>query len=118
MDGSGTENCEAIDMSLAQSATILAAFITASAAIVVGYLANSHRRQLQQNVQERRLKAYEGLWAVTGTAAGIRSRGEWAGGPLTCQERRKLFDDMTEWYYGKSGGIFLPPQTRELYLTV
>ncbi|MCV2488540.1 hypothetical protein OF117_04120 [Geodermatophilus sp. YIM 151500] len=109
-------------MTLDDSATIIAAIvsgsITGSAAIVVGYLASSRRRQLKKDVQGRRLTAYEGLWAVTGTAAGVRARGDWAGGPLDKRERRELFDKMTEWYYGKSGGIFLAPKTRELYLAV
>src|SRR4051794_36104082 len=106
MRRSGVADKKVIDMSLTESATIIAAFITASAALLVGYLEHSRHRQLKKDIQERRLVAYEGLWAVTGTAAGIRARGQWAGGPLDGWERRELFDDMTEWYYAKSGGIF------------
>jgi len=99
-------------------ATIFAACVSAAAVVAVGYLANSLHRQLRHGVQERRLAAYEGLWAVTRVCATIRARGQWAGGPLTEDERRKLFNDMTHWYYGKSGGIYLTPNTRSLFLKV
>jgi hypothetical protein len=96
-----------IDVSVA--ATVIAACVGAAAVLVGAYLTNSLGRRLKQGVQERRLAAYEGLWAVTGVAATIRLRGEWAGGPLTEKERRELFDAMTKWYYRTSGGIFLSP---------
>jgi hypothetical protein len=67
-------------------------------------------------VQERQLDAYEGLWAVTGVAATIRLKGDWAGGALTENERHELFHTMTGWYYGSSGGIYLSPRARSLYL--
>lgn len=100
-------------------ANILAACVTAVAAIAVGYLgylANSLHRQLKRGVQERQLTAYEGLWAVTGVAAAIRIKGHWAGGALTEGERHELFREMTHWYYGRRGGIYLSPHVRSLYL--
>ena len=100
-------------------ANILTASVTAVAAIAVGhfgYLANSLHRQLKRGVQERQLTAYEGLWAVTGAAVTIRVKGPWAGGALTEDERHKLFQDMTRWYYDRSGGIYLCPHVRSLYL--
>jgi hypothetical protein len=103
-----------IDVSVA--ATVIAACVGAAAVLVGAYLTNSLGRRLKQGVQERRLAAYEGLWAVTGVAATIRLRGEWAGGPLTENERRELFDAMTKWYYRTSGGIFLSPRARPVYL--
>ena len=97
--------------------TILAACVGAIAALVSAYLANSLSRRLKQGVQDRRLAAYEGLWAVTGAAATIRLKGDWAGGPLIEEERRDLFHAMTKWYYGTGSGIFLSPMARDVYLT-
>lgn len=60
--------------------SIIAGFIVAAAALAAAYLANSLSRRLRQGVQDRRIKAYEGLWIVSRPAATIRLRGDWAGG--------------------------------------
>jgi hypothetical protein len=103
-------------------ATVLASFVSAAALVFVALQANSLNRQLNtqlsQGVQKQRLIAYRGLWAATEKASGMRGEGHWAGGPLSENERRELFDALTRWYYGDSGGIFLYPKTRALYLKV
>jgi hypothetical protein len=97
-------------------ATILAACVGAAAALASAYLANSVSRRLKLGVQDRRVKAYEQLWAVTGVAATTRLKGDWAGGPLSEDERCRLFHASTEWYYGTGSGLFLSRRTRDLYL--
>jgi hypothetical protein len=107
-------------MSVSVAVTLLAACVSAAAVVFAAWLANSlHRqlkRQLKLGVQERQLTAYEGLWAATEKAAAVRARGAWAGGPLSEKERCEVFHEMTRWYYRKSGGIYLYPKTRHLYL--
>jgi hypothetical protein len=36
--------------------------------------------------------------------------------PMKLKERRKLYDEMTDWYYGQGNGMLLTPVTRQLYL--
>jgi len=111
-----------VDMSVSAAATILAACVSAAAVVFAAWLANSLqrqlKRQLKQGVQEQQLKAYEGLWAATENAAAVREKGDWAGGPLSEKERGELFHEITKWYYGKAGGIYLAPKTRCIYLRV
>ena len=83
------------------------------------YFAHALRRRLKQQVEERRLDAYLALWPVLRVAASTRSEGEWAGGPLTGQERKELYEATTDWYYGtgeaKPYGPFLTARARRVY---
>jgi hypothetical protein len=83
------------------------------------YYAHALRRRMKQEVAERRLDAYLSLWPVLRVAASTRSEGDWAGGPLTGDERKQLFDATTDWYYGKGEtkpyGPFLTPRARGVY---
>jgi hypothetical protein len=83
------------------------------------YFAHALRRRLKQQVEERRLDAYLTLWPVLRVAASTRSEGQWAGGPLTDEERKDLFEATTDWYYGnadaKAYGPFLTARARRVY---
>lgn len=39
-------------------------------------------------------------------------------GPLKREEARKLYLEMTHWYWGSGNGLLLPDDTKELYLKV
>jgi hypothetical protein len=79
------------------------------------YLGNSIKRRTRAEVQAavaaKRLPAYASLWKTTKVASPMRA------GPLTAQERRALFDEMTDWYYDGGQGMLMTEQTRNIYLT-
>ena len=78
------------------------------------YLAYNLRRQLQLKIVDRRLESYASLWALMEVAGPWRIE---AGlNPISVLERKELFDNMTNWYFGSGNGMMLAPTTRELYL--
>lgn len=96
--------------------------VTAVITVVLGaaglYLAHSVRRrtnqQIQLNVADKRFTAYAALWTETKAAPGMRTlTGE---GFLKPEERRRLADRLTEWYYEKGNGMFLSEETRKVFL--
>jgi hypothetical protein len=100
----------------------LVKIVVPTAATLVGlYFANAFRLRTRQQILERRVDAYVAFWPATRTAASTRLRGDWAGGPLTQDERRSIFDASTDWYYGtpdnpKGYGVFLSDRARRVYL--
>ncbi|MBB3188946.1 hypothetical protein [Halomonas cerina] len=97
--------------------TEIAAIAGPIVALIGAYLAYSHRRQIKLQVAEKRLAAYEALWDKMGIASPVRLT-EWKAEPLTQQEREKLFDDFTAWYFKNGNGMFLGGRTRSVYLRV
>lgn len=90
------------------------------AAIVVAitgiYFANSFRRRSKFELAEARRIAYAELWEITGLAAPTRlSRG--VDGLLTPNERSRLMQEMTNWYYRDGQGMLLSKRTRSMYLS-
>jgi hypothetical protein len=96
--------------------------VTAGITVALGaaglYLAHSVRRrtnqQIQLNVADKRFAAYAALWAETKAAPGMHTlTGE---GPLKPDERRRLADRLTEWYYDNGNGMLLSEETRKVFL--
>lgn len=81
------------------------------------YLAHSLRRQLAERVAEKRLAAYAALWdKMSGTSPVRLTR--WRPEPLTKEERQKLFDDFTAWYFEQGYGMLFGGGTRTIFLVV
>ncbi len=78
------------------------------------YYAYNHRRQVQLQIADHRFEAYAGLWSIMKVAAPMRTP---EGGSLRSDERGRLFDQMTDWYFDGGHGMLLEPLTREMYLT-
>jgi hypothetical protein len=94
------------------------AVITAALGVAGLYFANSIRRRTNQetqlNVAAKRFEAYAALWAETKAAAGMRAlTGQ---GALTLDERRRLAERLTDWYYDKGNGMLLSEETRKVFL--
>jgi hypothetical protein len=87
-------------------ATLLAAII----ALIGAYVGVSLRRQLKNQVSERRLTAYAALWQAMEKAAPSRQK------PLTESERSELFDKLTSWYYSNGFGMCLTSGCRNVFL--
>lgn len=85
---------------------------------VIGfYLAHSYRCKIALSVAEKRLAAYSALWRRMNIASPTRLS-EWWNEPLTPEEREKLFNDFTQWYYENGNGMLLGGGTRNIYLRV
>lgn len=85
---------------------------------VVGlYLVHSYRRQIALSVAEKRLAAYSALWSRMNIASPARLT-EWWNEPLTLEEREKLFNEFTQWYFENGNGMLLGGGTRTMYLRV
>jgi hypothetical protein len=80
------------------------------------YLVHSHRRQTRVRLAEARRSAYSQLWEATGLAAPTRLDGHGTAGLLTPDERRRLYQRLTSWYYREGNGMLLESTTRQLYL--
>jgi hypothetical protein len=83
------------------------------------YLANSYRRQVKQKTTDGRIGAYSRLWEITEVATPMREKSWHVGkprGPLTLDERKELYKDLTDWYYQNGNGMFLGDSTRRIYL--
>jgi hypothetical protein len=83
------------------------------------YLAESVRRktraEIEAQVAERRLAAYGAVWEKTKVVMTMR---EHAGmGVPTEADRRRLYDELTAWYFQEGNGMVLAEDTRNVYLT-
>jgi hypothetical protein len=88
---------------------------TTTVIAVVGlYLANGYRRQSRVRLAEARRSAYAQLWEKTMLAAPTRLEG--AEGALRLEERTRLHQDLTNWYYRNGNGMLLDNRTRRIYL--
>jgi hypothetical protein len=89
-------------------------FSNAALAGVGIYLAHNLRRQLQLKIVDHRLNSYTLLWSLMERAGPWRI--ESGLRPISAEERKELYDNMTSWYYGSGNGMLLAPLTREIYL--
>jgi hypothetical protein len=80
------------------------------------YLTHSLRRQQSLKVAAQRVEAYRPLWELLKVVR--RSRLEDGTGALTRDEARKLYDDLSAWYYGSGNGMFFTRTTAGLYAEV
>jgi hypothetical protein len=94
--------------------------ISSLVALIGLYLAHSYRRQQRLRIAERRLDSYGELWALMEVARPTRIKDVSVDreGPLKRDEARKLYQDMTHWYFGSGNGLLLPDATKDLYLKV
>jgi hypothetical protein len=94
--------------------------ITTLIALIGLHLAHSYRRQQRLRIAERRLDAYGELWALMEVARPTRVKDVSVDreGPLTRKEARKLYQEMTHWYFGSGNGLLVPDTTKQLYLEV
>jgi len=92
----------------------LAKVLIPAAATLVGlYFANAFKRRTRQEVLERRVDAYVAFWPVMNIAASTRLDGPWAGGPLTSDERRAIFEESSA--HIRIGLDYLPAVARRLH---
>jgi hypothetical protein len=94
--------------------------VTLLLGLVTAYIGLSIRQKRRQeiavNVADHRLDAYAALWSKIPLSPELRKlRSE---PPLTPNERREIFDQLTAWYYGEGHGMMLGASTRSIYLTV
>jgi hypothetical protein len=94
--------------------------VTLLLGLVTAYIGLSIRQKRRQeiavNVADHRLDAYAALWTEIPLSPELRKlRGD---PPLTHDVRRKLFDQLTSWYYDDGHGMLLGVDTRSIYLTV
>jgi len=94
----------------------IAAFASVALAGVGLYLTHSLRRQQSLKVAAQRVEAYRPLWELLKVVR--RSRLEDGTGALTRDEARKLYDDLSTWYYGSGNGMFFTRTTAGLYAEV
>jgi len=90
--------------------------VGAVVAIIGLYFANNYRRQARVQLAEARRAAYAKLWEITGLAAPTRLDNEGWNGALSEDERTKLYECMTDWYYRNGNGMLLDTATRRVYL--
>ena len=93
--------------------TILAAVVGVVLTGAGLYFAYNNRRQVQLQITEHRLQAYSGLWSIMRVASPMRTA---TGGALSGDERQRLFEQMTDWYFADGHGMLLESLTREIYL--
>jgi hypothetical protein len=95
----------------------LADLLVGTAVTVIGlYLTHSLRRQQRLRVAEQRMASYRELWKLMEIARPTRLEAWEAAGPLTREEARGLYADMTHWYFGTGHGMLLTETTKKLYL--
>jgi hypothetical protein len=94
---------------------LLTTGIGAGGAFAVAYYTESFPRRVrgetQLRVAEKRFGAYASLWALTKPASPMLAN------PLDDEARKKLYDEMTDWYYDADGrGMLLSEDARNIYL--
>jgi hypothetical protein len=72
-------------------------------------IARNISRDVQIKLAERRLAAYERLWALMRTASPYSPA-------LDETARKELHGQLTDWYYAHGDGMLLPRITGEVYL--
>jgi len=74
------------------------------------------RTELQQQVAHellnKRLAAYDDLWSR------MRGLALYDEDPLSASKVRKLSGQLSDWYFGKDGGLFLTERNREFYFAL
>lgn len=104
-------------MKLTEAVQITQVMVTLILGLIGLYLAHSYRRNIALGVAEKRLAAYSALWSRMNIASPVRLS-EWRNEPLTHEEREKLFNEFTQWYYENGNGMLLGGGTRTIYLRV
>ena len=89
--------------------------VTAILTIAGLYFVHSLRRQVQTKVADKRVEAYSALWEKTAVASPMATLT--GGGALAPEQRRTLFESLTEWYYTGGNGMLIAGATRSIYLT-
>lgn len=93
---------------------LLAVVIPAVVAVVALYYRESLPRrvggEIDLRVAEKRFDAYAALWELTRDASPMIDE------PLTDGTRARLFDEMTDWYFGGGRGMLLGEDARNIYL--
>ncbi|MGE5763300.1 MAG: hypothetical protein ACM3ZF_05320 [Mycobacterium leprae] len=74
-------------------------------------IARNINRDVRLRMAERRLTAYERLWALMRPASRFSS-------PLDEAGRRCLHEKFTDWYYANGDGMLLERTSRTVYLEV
>jgi hypothetical protein len=81
-------------------------------ALIVGaagfFVALNVSKDFRLRLAERRLAAYERLWALMRPASPYSE-------PLNEEGRRRLYDSFTDWYFCNGDGILLDRSSRPLY---
>jgi hypothetical protein len=88
--------------------------VTLALGVVGLSLVHSLRRQIAAKVAEKRFDSYAALWEKLKVASPLRTVTN--EGPLTREERRTLYDELTDWYYDGGNGMLLSEQARNVYL--
>ena len=105
-------------MEKTSQANVLIGVATVLVTLVGLWLAHNYYRQMKLKLSQTRLEAYSRLWEITGIAAPTRLDGWGDDGYLRLYERRDLWAAMTDWYYGKGGGMLLTDITKDVFLNV
>lgn len=93
-----------------EAATAWASVSATVVVAVVGFvLARRIDRDMRLRVAERRLVAYERLWAAMRPASPYDP-------PPHQDARGRLTAALTDWYYANGDGMLLPASTRSVYL--
>jgi len=95
-----------------QAVRIANVIVTVILGLIGLYLVHSVRRDLALSVADKRLAAYIALWGRMICASPVVRVTKWKHKPLTPEEREKLFDDFTAWYYGSGNGVLVGGGTR------
>jgi hypothetical protein len=72
------------------------------------FVALNFSKDFRLRLAERRLSAYERLWALMRSASPYSE-------PLNEEGRRRLYDSFTDWYFCNGDGILLDHSSRSLY---
>lgn len=93
---------------------LLAVVLPAAISVVALYYRESLPRrvsgEIDLKVAEKRFDAYAALWDLTKRASPM------VAAPLADEDRGRLFDAMTDWYFGGGKGMLLGEDSRNVYL--
>jgi hypothetical protein len=102
---------------LARAPVSTVATVATIAIAVIGlYATHSLRRQQRLKIAERRVDAYRKLWSLLVVARPLRMNPPENMPPLSRQEARTLYDEMTSWYFVDGNGMMFPDETKRVYL--
>ena len=100
-----------MDIKFADVADVIGIMVTAVVSLIGLYLANSYGRQTRAWLADVCRPAYAGLWEVMGLAAPTRLDMAGRAGALTREDRNRLYQLMTDWYYRDGNGMTLAELT-------
>jgi len=94
---------------MAAAASWASVAVTLLLGVVGVVIARNIRRDVRLKVAERRLRAYESLWAKTTSTSPYHE-------PLDDHGRSALHNELTSWYYANGDGLLLESVTKNVYL--